>query len=162
MIVCMVLFTARRVSFPFPFPSLFAARVAPATDGVVVSAAGGWQGAKVPEGFVAIVFRVEIFLVARGLRCGALRLSCVVLRHLRVRVFQSARGLRCGARRLGCVVLGPSGIRIVQSARGLRCGALRLSRVALRHASVRVFQSARGLCCGALRLSCGALGPFVF
>ena len=87
MILCMVLFTARRVSFPLSFPFLFAARVTPATDGVVVSAAGGWQGAKVPEGFVAIAFRVEVFLVARGLRCGALGLSSVVLRHLRVRVF---------------------------------------------------------------------------
>ena len=56
MVVCMILFTASRVSFPFPFSFLFAARVAPATDGVVVSAAGGWQGAQVPECFVTIAF----------------------------------------------------------------------------------------------------------
>ena len=132
MIVCMVLFTVCLVSLPFPF--LFAARVTP-----VVSAAGGWGGAQVSEGFVAIAF-------------------CVVLRHLRVRVFQSARGLRCGAHRLSCVVLGPSRVIIFRSARGLRCGALRLSCVALRHSSVRIFQSARGLRCGARRLSCGARG----
>ena len=47
--------------FPFPFPFLFAARVAPASVGVGVPAAGGWEGAQLPNYFVAFSFVVEVF-----------------------------------------------------------------------------------------------------
>ena len=110
--------------------------------------------------FVCYVDVFNVMFVLIGVVCMFVFAFCVWCYRcyvLMLWILQIARGLRCGARRLSCGARTPVRVRVVQSARRLCCGARRLVCGALRPARVRMFQSVRSLAYACFSTKCFVL-----